>query len=143
MTQQTQQSERPAKPVPPPDEESQPFFDAAKRGVLMVRRCSSCGTFQGPAAEICSECLRDDLAWVEVSGRGTLFTFGVMHQNYHPGFAPEIPYNVGVVELEEGPRLNTNVVGVSNEELKVGMPLEVTFEDAGEGVMLPKFRPAG
>ena len=146
MTQQTPSSEpsdRPAKPVPTPDEESQPFFDAAQRGVLMVRRCSSCGAFQAPVVESCPECLRDDLAWVEVSGRGTLFTFGVMHQNYHPGFTAELPYNVAVVELEEGPRLNTNVVGAPNEQLEVGMALEVTFEDAGEGVRLPKFRPAG
>ena len=64
-----------------------------------------------------------------------------MHQTYHPGFSGDGPYNVAVVELEEGPRLNTNIVGVANEDLKVGMPVEVIFEAASDEVSLPKFQP--
>ena len=65
-----------------------------------------------------------------------------MHQRYHPGFVDDLPYNVAVVELEEGPRLNTNIVGVENEDLRVGMPVEVVFEELSDEVSLPKFRPA-
>ena len=141
MTQQPVQ--QPQRPVPLPDEASQPFLDGAQRGVLMIRRCNSCGTHLHPATEMCPECLDDDLAWVESSGRGTIFTFGVMHQNYHPAFTDDLPYNVTVVELEEGPRLNTNIVDVPNDEIEVGMSVEVMFEEVAEGVKLPKFRPVG
>lgn len=144
MTQQStgQPAEQPQKPFPLPDEESRPFFDGAREGTLMIRRCSACGTHLAPATDYCPECLGADLAWAPASGKGTLHTFAIMHQLYHPAFADETPYNVAVVELEEGPRINSNVVGIPNEELEVGMRLEVTFEDFGEGVSLPKFRPA-
>ncbi len=137
MTQQP-----PAKPAPAPDAESQQFFDGASRGVLMIQRCGSCQENLHPATEFCPECLSDDLSWVEASGKGTLHTFGLMHQNYHPAFTAELPYNVSVVELEEGPRLNTNVVGIDDDKLEVGMALEVVFEEFAEGVKLPKFQPA-
>ena len=139
----SEQHERAQKPAPLPDEQSQPFFEGAARGVLMIRGCNACGARLAPTTETCSECLGDDLAWVEASGRGTLFTFAVMHQLYHPAFADDIPYNVAMVELEEGPRLQSNVVGVPNDELTVGMALEVTFEQVADGVSLPRFRPAG
>lgn len=137
MTQQP-----PAKPAPTPDAESQPFFDGANRGVLMIKQCNACKQHLHPATEFCPECLGDDLGWVEASGKGTLHTFGLMHQNYHPAFTAELPYNVSVVELEEGPRLNTNVVGIDDDKLEVGMALEVVFEEFDGGVKLPKFQPA-
>ncbi len=137
MTQQP-----PAKPAPTPDAESQPFFDGASRGVLMIRHCNTCQANLHPATEFCPECLGDDLSWAEASGKGTLHTFGLMHQNYHPAFTAELPYNVSVVELEEGPRLNTNVVGIDDDKLEVGMALEVVFEQFEGGVKLPKFQPA-
>lgn len=137
MTQQP-----PAKPAPTPDAESQPFFDGANRGVLMIKQCNACKVKLHPTTEFCPECLGDDLGWVEASGKGTLHTFGLMHQNYHPAFTAELPYNVSVVELEEGPRLNTNVVGIDDDKLEVGMALEVVFEQFEGGVKLPKFQPA-
>jgi uncharacterized OB-fold protein len=138
----TQTVDAPRKPVPQPDDLSRPFFEGAARGELMIMRCTACGAYLAPASRLCTECLNESLEWVAASGRGTLFTFAVMHQKYHPGFFGELPYNIAVVELEEGPRLNSNVVGVANDDLQVGMPLRVTFEEAGEGVTLPKFRPA-
>jgi len=79
--------------------------------------------------------------WVEVSGRGKVYTWVVIHQRYHPGFVEELPYNVTLVELEEGPRLITNIVGCNNEDLHVGMDVEVVFEDVTEEITLPKFKP--
>jgi uncharacterized protein len=138
----TQSVERASKPIPQPDERSQPFFDGAKRGELMIQRCTACGASLAPGSRACTECLSEAIEWVPASGRATLFTFAVMHQKYHPGFFDELPYNITVVELAEGPRLNTNVVGIPNDQLRVGMPLVVTFEDVGDSVVLPKFRPA-
>jgi uncharacterized OB-fold protein len=131
-----------ARPVPAPDDASGPFFDGAARGALMIQRCRDCGTYLAPVREVCSECLRSDLEWAEASGRGTLHTFGVMHRVYHPGFAGLVPYNVAVVELAEGPRVNANVVGAPNEALRVGMALQATFEEMTPGVFVPQFKPA-
>ncbi len=140
--------ETPAKPVPVPDEESRPFFEGALRGVLLLRRCRDCGTFMSPTGGIgaplrprCVTCFSADIEWAPASGRGTLYSFALMHQVYDPAFAGEVPYNIAVVELEEGVRTTTNVVGCANEELQIGMPLEVTFERVSEDVAVPKFRP--
>ena len=130
-----------SKPVPVPDDASREFFDGAKRGELVLSRCNACDTWLHPAAPVCTECLSEDLRWERASGRGVVFTFGVMHQFYHPGFTKDLPYNVAVVELQEGPRIQTNIINVANEGIRVGMPVEVTFRDQGEGVMLPKFQP--
>jgi uncharacterized OB-fold protein len=77
---------------------------------------------------------------VQASGRGTVRTFGVMHQRYHPGFDKDLPYNVTIVELEEGPRITANIVGVANAEIAVGMAVMVDWE-RHDDVTLPKFRP--
>ena len=137
----TQAVETPRKPVPEPDEMSRPFFEGALRGELLLQRCQDCEEFLVLGSRVCTNCLGERLEWVPVSGRGTLFTFGIMHQRYHPGFIPELPYNVAVVELAEGPRLQTNIVGAGNEDLRVGMPVVVTFEQVSDRVALPKFRP--
>lgn len=134
------------KPVPVPDQASAPFFDGAAEGRLMIRRCKTCGTHMWPVTRWgstvisrCTSCLSGDVEWVTASGRGTLYTFAVMHQPYDPAF--EIPYNLSIVELEEGVRTGTlNIVGCDNDELEIGMPLEVCFEER-DGVSLPLFRP--
>jgi uncharacterized OB-fold protein len=133
--------EVPMKPLPLPDEASQPFFDGAMSGTLMIMRCQDCGTARVPSRSHCDNCLSDRFEWQKASGRGKVHTFGVMHQKYHPAFFSELPYNLAVVELEEGPRLSTNLVGVKNEDIRVGMPVVVDFEKYDD-VALPKFRPA-
>ena len=139
--------ETPSKPVPVPDEASRPFFDGARRGVLLLRRCGACGTFMSPTGGLgtplrprCIGCFSADLEWAPAGGRGTLYSFALMHQVYDPAFADEVPYNIAVVELDEGVRMTTNVVGCANEELWIGMPLVVTFEQVSEEVAIPKFR---
>ena len=129
------------KPLPEADETSKPFWEAAMEGRLLLMRCSDCGTWRLPSRQHCDNCLSDQYTWEQASGRGTVRTFGVMHQKYHPAWAAEAPYNVTIVELEEGPRLPTNIVGVENAQIRVGMPVIVDFE-RHEDVALPKFRPA-
>jgi hypothetical protein len=136
-----------AKPVPIPDEASRPFFDAARDGVLLLRRCRACEALMSPTAGIgtplrprCVDCFSGDLEWAPATGTGTLYSFALMHQLYDPSFADALPYNISVVELDEGVRLTANVVGCTNEELWIGMPLEVAFEWVSEEVAIPKFR---
>jgi uncharacterized OB-fold protein len=95
-----------------------------------------------PLRPRCVACFSGDLEWAQAGGRGTLYSYVVMHQVYDPAFADEVPYNIAIVELEEGPRMMSNVIDCPNEELEIGMPLEVTFEQASDEVALPKFRPA-
>jgi uncharacterized OB-fold protein len=130
-----------------PDEPSRPFFTAATQGVLLLRRCRTCGTWMSPTGGLatplrprCVDCFSGELEWAPARGRGTLYSFALMHQVYDPALADEVPYNIAVVELDEGVRLTTTVVGCANDELWIGMPLEVTFERVSEEVAIPKFR---
>jgi len=79
--------------------------------------------------------------WVRASGRGKVYTWVLIYQRYHPAFAEDIPYNVTMVELEEGPRLITNIVDCRDEDIRLGMEVEVVFEDVTDEVTLPKFKP--
>jgi uncharacterized protein len=139
----------PAKPIPVPDEASAPFFDGARQGRLMLLRCRACDTFMSPIAGIgapprprCVACFSGDLEWAASSGIGTLYSFVIMHQLYDEAFAAEIPYNIAVVQTEEGVRLTSQVVDCPNDQLEIDMPLEVTFERLSDAVAVPKFRPA-
>lgn len=76
-----------------------------------------------------------------MSGKGEIYSFNVMHQVYHPGFATEVPYAVVVVKLEEGVKLVSNLRGVRPDAIRIGMPVQVVFEDLNEEVTLPKFEP--
>jgi uncharacterized OB-fold protein len=78
---------------------------------------------------------------VRARGRGTVYSFTVTHQNQTPGFRDEVPYVLAIVELEEGPRLMTNIVGCAPDAVRIGMPVEVVFDDVTADVTLPKFRP--
>ena len=80
--------------------------------------------------------------WVPSTGNGSLHTFTIYYRALNPAWKDDVPYNVGVVELDEGPFMFTNVVGVPNEDLKVGMRLQVTFNEVRPGVTLPQFEPA-
>lgn len=129
------------KPLPEITPDNEPFWDACKRHELSLQKCQNCGHLRLPSP-ICPKCLSMNSDWARVSGLGKVYTWVVMYQRYHAGFAEELPYNVAIVELEEGPRLITNIVGCSNENLRIGMEVEVVFEDVTEEVTLPKFKPA-
>ena len=128
-------------PIPVADEASAPFYAGAKEGRLMLVRCSQCGRHRLPGRERCADCWSTDSEWAQASGRGTLYSFGIMHQQYDPAFADVIPYNYATVELEEGPRLVTNIVDCPNGELRVDMPVEAVFDAVSEETTLIRFRP--
>jgi uncharacterized OB-fold protein len=130
-----------AKPLPQVTPEMKPFWDAARRHELVVQRCTGCGAQRFPARDICSRCLSREAGWVPVSGRGEVFSWAVMHQVYHPGFAADVPYAVVVIELEEGARLVSNLVGCPPGASRAGLPVEVMFDDVTPETTLPKFRP--
>lgn len=132
-----------AKPVPLVTEEMRPFFDGAKRGELWLQRCADCGTYRFPARAWCSSCLSQRTQWERSSGRGEVYAFTVMHQVYHPAFATEVPYAVVIVKLAEGPKVTSKLVDVAADAVRIGLAVEVEFEDFGPDVSLPVFRAAG
>ncbi|MGR6971094.1 Zn-ribbon domain-containing OB-fold protein [Streptomyces cynarae] len=122
--------------VPDMDAFTRPYWDAAARGRLLVRRCAACGRAHHYPREFCPFCWSDDVTWEPASGRATLYTWSVVHRNDLPPFDGRTPYVAAVVDLAEGPRMMTEVVGCGPSGLRVGMALEVAFR---EGV--PVFRP--
>ncbi len=134
-------SQPPARPAPIPDEMSAPFFQGAREGKLMLQHCAGCDAWSFPVRERCPHCFAAKLTWRQASGRGSLYTFTIMHQIMNPGFASAVPYNVAQIDLEEGVRMISNVVGIDNNALIPGMKLQAVFEEAGENVSIPKFRP--
>ena len=128
------------KPLPLMSIADKPFWDAAKRHELMAYRCQNCGTFYSLVVE-CVKCSATKMEWVKVSGKGKVFTYTVYHQLYNPAWKDDIPYNAAWVQLDEGPIMMSNIVGIKNEEIYVGMPVEVTYDDITEDVSLPKFKP--
>ena len=129
------------KPLPRIDEESRGFWEALARHELYFQRCRSCGTKRLYPRAVCPVCLSSHTECVPACGRGTVYTFTVTHQNQSPGFREELPYVLAIVELEEGVRLMTNVVGCAPDAVRIGMPVEVVFDDATPEVTLAKFRP--
>lgn len=129
------------KPLPRGTEDTAPFWEAARRHELRMQRCAECGHVRFPPAVLCPRCLSEAHEWARLSGFGTVFSWIIVHQSQHPAFNADVPYNVAIVQLEEGPRLHSQIVGCPFDRLHIGMPVQVVFEKINEEVTLPKFRP--
>jgi uncharacterized OB-fold protein len=129
------------KPLPRATEDSAAYWEAAQKNELRLQRCADCGHVRFPPAVLCARCLSEKHAWVKLSGRGMVFSWIVVHQSQHPAFNADAPYNVAIVELEEGPRLHSHIVECPNDQIRIGMPVEVVFRRVNDEVTLPKFRP--
>jgi len=128
-----------AKPLPPDDPANRPFRDGAKRGVLMLQRCLDCGRHRFPAARYCTQCHGERNEWVATSGTGIVESYCTFHRAYWPAFAPDVPYDVVQVKLEEGVRLFSNLVGVPRDRIRTGMRVRATFDPVTPDVTLVKF----
>jgi hypothetical protein len=127
-------------PVIGRDEHSAPFFDAAQRGELLIRRCPACGRWFGPDARTCTDCTGCELVWQPAAGTAALVTWAVVHSAPHGIFSDQLPYVTAYVELTEGPWLSARIVGNAPGELRAGAGLTVTFISADEGESYPVFR---
>jgi uncharacterized OB-fold protein len=130
------------KPLPRPSVISQPFWDAAKEGRLVVQACGDCGGVQFPPKPLCANCWSRALEWRTCSGRGAVYTYTVAHRTSTRGFREDTPYAVAIVELAEGPRMTSNIVGCLPEDVRIGMPVEAVFDPVTPETTLIKFRPA-
>jgi uncharacterized OB-fold protein len=131
-----------AKPAPVPTPETQPYWDGCAAGELRLQRCADCSEAYFYPRPVCPACGSVRVEWFTATGRATLYSYVINHRPA-PGFENDGPYAIAVVQLEEGPRMMTNITGIPNtpEDLVLDMPLQVTFEQRGD-VALPLFQPA-
>lgn len=128
------------KPLPTITPLDRPFWDHARRHRLHIQRCIACRTYRYPVSPVCADCDSDEFEWAPVTGRGKIVSWVVFHRCYFPSFESEIPYNVAMIALDEGPIMISNVLA-PNDSLRGNMPVEVVFEDATPDISIPKFRP--
>lgn len=133
----------PSLPAPAPDvaPEAKPFWDAAAEGRLVLPRCDDCAAVIWYPRALCPDCGSTAVSWFEASGRGSVYSFTVTRRG-QGAYADAAPYVLAYVELEEGPRVMTNVVGADPETLRVGQAVTATFADTGRGTALLRFHPA-
>ena len=134
---------RPRKPQPHPSPETAPFWKAAANHRLELPQCDRCNRFWFPPSCLCPHCLSDRFHWQQTKGRGKVHSFAVFHRVYDPAFAGDIPYVVAVIELDEGPRILSNIVDVAPDNVRCGMPVTVKFDDVSADLAIPKFTLAG
>ena len=138
--------EKPAytKPLPSPSPETQFFWEKAKQHELWIPRCRACERSYWYPRDFCPHCGSRDVEWRRSSGRGTLYTFAIHYRAWHPGWADDVPYVTALVDLEEGVRIFTNLIGIdpNPQAIHCTMPLEAVFEDASDEITIIKFRPS-
>jgi uncharacterized OB-fold protein len=124
-----------------PGRDDAPWWDALRRHELVVQRCAACGAWRHPPGPVCAACHSTAVRWERVGGRGRVFSWTVIHHAVHPSLADRVPYNVVLVELPDAGnvRLVTNLVDVAPGDVRVGLEVEVVFEDV-EDATLPRFR---
>jgi Predicted nucleic-acid-binding protein containing a Zn-ribbon len=130
------------RPLPAIDDESRPYWEAAREHRFVLQRCGACGKHVFYARALCPHCHAAELEWVEASGRGTIHSYTVARRPAGPAFADRVPYVCVLVDLEEGPRMLSNLIVDDVDSVRVGQPVRVAFEDVGE-VTLPVFEPEG
>jgi len=131
----------PRRPAPLLTDDNAFFWEAAVEGRLVVQRCSGCGRLRHPPRPMCPDCLSLEFEVVPLSGRGSLYSYAILHHPRHPAF--DYPLIAALVDLEEGIRLVSNLSGVEAADVEIGMELEVGFEATENGGAVPVFRPIG
>ncbi len=129
------------KPLPRITPTNRPYWEAAKQHEFKMQKCQACAAIIWPIAPRCQNCWSTNYAWVQLSGRGSLSSWVVYHQAFHPGYVEELPYHVAEVDLAEGLRVVTTIVGAEVKDFIYKMPVEVCFDDVTPEISLPKFRP--
>ena len=135
------------KPLPVIRDDTKAFWEGCKRHKLLIQKCSDCGTYRHPPRLMCHQCNSLNTEWVKVSGKGTVYSYTVVHSSSilgsPPGFEKDTPYPVVLVELPEAgkTRMVSNLVECKLEDIKIDMPVEVVFDDVTDEITLPKFKP--
>jgi uncharacterized OB-fold protein len=127
--------------LPTPDDDSAVYWQAARERKLLIKRCADCGRANFYPRPFCSHCWSESVAWEEASGKATLYTWSIVRRNDLPPFGQRVPYIVAIVELEEGVRMMTNIEDCAEDQIRIGMPLQVDFRVETDEFTFPVFRP--
>jgi uncharacterized OB-fold protein len=131
------------KPVPIPDHVTGKFWAASKQHKLLIQHCFDCGARQSFPQSYCRCCLSENIDWSEASGRGKIYSYTIVYRPPSVKFQEDVPYTVALVELDEGVRMMSNITEIEPEDVRVGMTVEVVFDNVTSTISLPKFRPMG
>ena len=126
---------------PRPSPETAVYWDACRDHKLMIQKCNACGNYQFYPRIMCTQCMSQDVEWLEASGQGQVLSFTIVRRAVSKAYADEAPYVVALIKLSEGPTLMSNIIDCDVESVKIEMPVEVLFEDWSEEISMPKFRP--
>lgn len=127
------------KPLPTITDENREFWEASKNLQLKMQQCKDCHHIRYPINHVCPKCLSGNCFWKKLSGEGKILSYIVFYQKYSPAFADDLPYNVALIQLKEGPRMFGNIVGVDNDAPKVGDEVRVLFDPVTPEVTIPRF----
>jgi uncharacterized protein len=120
---------------------TEPYWEGARRGELLIQRCPACSHQWHPPLPRCPVCHSSSVAWIPVSGRGRVYTFTVVYHATHVAMKDRVPYISALIQLEEGPRVLTNLVHCLEEDVSVDLPVRVVFEPLTDEITLPQFEP--
>ena len=126
-------------PQPVANADSLPYWNAARERKLVIRKCRSCGALHFMPRFLCPECWSDQLEWVQAKGTGSVHSFSIICRASSPAFVGEVPYVIALIDLDEGPRMMANVLGDDALCVAIGDRVQVTFEDRGDGALIPQF----
>jgi uncharacterized OB-fold protein len=129
-----------ATPLPAVNQDSAPYWRAAREGRLLLRHCQACGKMMFYPRAVCPACLSTDLAWVEASGRGEVYSATICHRAPDQTFRALVPYVIALIDLDEGPRLMSNITGCEPHEVRIGARVEIWFDAATDEIGIPKFK---
>jgi uncharacterized OB-fold protein len=130
----------PNRPRPRIGPDNEPFWEGCRRHSLMLPTCAECGKAHLPPGPVCPYCLSDRITWRRATGQGRVTSWTIVHKAWFPAFRDDIPYNVVQIELDEGPRLTSSLVGLSGREPEIGQRVEVVFDDVDDILTLHRFR---
>ncbi len=126
--------------VPVPTEQTAQFWRGCARRELRLQQCGDCGRYQFPPQDFCRYCCGARLTWKAVSGRGKVLSWTIVHWSPNPAYAADAPYSLALIQLDEGPRMLTNIIGCPPGPIEIGMQVKVDFEQCGPDILLPKFK---
>jgi len=130
------------KPLPIINEDTAPYWEYCHKHELRMQRCTRCGYIRFPPGFVCPECHSLQAEWTRLSGMGKVYSFAVFRTAFHPSYQNDIPYAVAIIQLDEGPRMESNITGCKMEDIQIDMRVEVQFHDVTDEISLPKFKAA-
>jgi len=130
--------------LPPEDMPTfhRPFWDSVAAHQAAIQKCAECGTFRFIPREICPQCHSMEAEWTPISGKGEVYTYTIVHRAPTPAYQADVPYVIAHVVLEEGPRMIANLTDIAIEEVRIGLPVVITYSDVADGKSLFGFKPA-